>query len=309
MKISVIGSGAMGSLYGGMLALSGNDVILYDINVEHINAVSTKGLIIEELEKEGERRVHPGATTDPAAAADSEILIVFVKSTATETVARQFAPLVSSEATVITLQNGVGNEEILRKHFGEDRTAAGVTSQGATFLGPGKIRHAGSGPTHLCMSSRKNEKLKSFVSALNKAGFETRIEENIENLIWSKLIINVGINALTALTGLHNGNLLDYSELKEIMKELVNEAVRVTEAKKISLTYDEPLSMVFTVCEKTAGNRSSMLQDFDRKVQSEIDFINNAIVREGEKLKIPTPVNKTVGGLVKIRDKIHASKG
>lgn len=304
MKISIIGSGAMGSLFGGKLALSGHEVILYDINQNHINKVNNDGLQIEELSSGKKYTARPAATSDPAQAAKAEVLIIFVKSTVTEAAARQFAPLTYPDTLVVTLQNGLGNEDILKKHFGPDNTAAGVTSQGATFRGPGEIRHAGNGPTHLCMSNGDNKRLQPLIEALNNAGFAAEADENIASLIWSKLIINVGINALTALTGLENGKLLDYPEVKEVMAFLVDEAVQVAQAKGISLSYPEPLKTVFEVCEKTGPNRSSMLQDFDRGSGTEIDFINNAIVREGARLKIDTPVNRTIASLIKAKENI-----
>jgi 2-dehydropantoate 2-reductase len=143
------------------------------------------------------------ATVVPADLADADAALIFVKSSATAAAARQFAALAKAGAIAVTLQNGLGNEQILREAFGAERTAAGVTSQGATFLGPGRVRHAGTGPTHLCMSD--NAKLSPLVEALSKAGFETHLEKSIDSLVWSKLVINVGINALTALTGLPNG--------------------------------------------------------------------------------------------------------
>ncbi len=308
MKISIIGSGAMGSLFGGKLASAGYQVLLYDIFKEHVDTINRDGLEIEETGTGERTTVKIRATMDAAEAAVSDVLIIFVKSTATEAVARQFHTLAGKDTLMITLQNGVGNEDIIRSRFGSKNTAAGVTSQGATFTGPGKIRHAGNGPTYLCMSDKDNGKLSLFIKALNESGFEAKVETNIENLIWSKLIINVGINALTALSGLENGRLLDYDDLKEIMKDLVAEGLEVARAKGVSITYPDPLATVYEVCGKTAKNRSSMLQDFDRGSMTEIDFINNAIVREGEKLGIGTPVNRTLGRLVKSLDLCHKEK-
>jgi 2-dehydropantoate 2-reductase len=308
MKTAIIGSGAMGSLYGGFLAKAGNDVVLYDINREHIDAVNSTGLVIEELATGEKITVRPRATDDPSQVAGADLFVVFVKSTATEAVARDFVAHASAETIVLTLQNGVGNEEIIRNAFGAHRSAAGVTSQGATFVGPGAIRHAGNGPTYLCMSDKNNKRIEPVVAMLNAAGFETHIDENIDNLIWSKLIINVGINALTALCGVQNGRLLDYPELKTLMADLVREGVEVAKAKGITLTQADPLAAVYEVAAKTGKNRSSMLQDFDRKSPSEIDFINNAIVREAEKLRIAVPVNRTVARLVKALDTIHVEE-
>ena len=305
MKIAIVGAGAMGSLFGGRLSQSGHQVLLYDINREHVETIQTDGLVIEDLASGTQEICHPIATTQAEDLRVAEIFIIFVKSAATEAVARQFSEITGVGTIAVTMQNGLGNEAILKKHFGEQRTAAGVTSQGATFLGPGRIRHAGRGPTHLCMSDRNNEKLEDFVDALNQAGLETALEENIDDLIWSKLIINVGINAVTALTGLPNGRLLEFPNCKALMADLVAEAVAVAEKRGVHLTYPDPLEMVYTVAEKTGGNRSSMLQDFDRKRQSEIDFINGAIVREAEALGLEVPVNRAVTRLVRIHDALH----
>ena len=305
MKIGIVGAGAMGSLFGGRLARDGQEVLLYDIYEEHVEAIRRDGLVIEDLASGRQDVYRPGATTSAEELKDVEFLLVFVKSAATEAVARQFSRLCGGRTVAVTMQNGLGNEAILKEHFGENRTAAGVTSQGATFLAPGRIRHAGRGPTHLCMSDRENEKLEGFVEALNAAGLETHLQENIDELIWSKLIINVGINALTALTGLPNGRLLDFPDTKALMADLVEEAVTVAGKKGVHLTYDDPLQMVYQVAEKTGGNRSSMLQDFDRKRQSEIDFINGAIVREAQAMGLAVPVNSAVTRLVRALDGLH----
>jgi len=308
MKIGIVGAGAMGSLFGGRLSQSGHQVMLYDINKEHVEAIRKEGLIIEDLASGKQEICRPAATTRAEDLKAVEILIIFVKSAATEAVARQFSDIMGAETIAVTMQNGLGNEAILKQHFGEHRTAAGVTSQGATFLGPGRIRHAGRGTTHLCMSDRDNEKLEEFVAALNQAGMDTELEKNIDDLIWSKLIINVGINALTALTGLPNGRLLEFPECKALMADLVAEAVRVAEKRGVHLTYPDPLEMVYAVAEKTGGNRSSMLQDFDRGRRSEIDFINGAILREAEALDLEVPVNRAVTRLVLVLDAVHVEK-
>ena len=308
LKIGIVGAGAMGSLFGGRLSKAGQEVLLYDIYREHVEAIQRDGLVIEDLASGKQELCHPGATTKAEDLGGVQILVIFVKSAATESVARQFSQITGKRTIAVTVQNGLGNEGILKEHFGAQRCAAGVTSQGATFLGPGRIRHAGRGPTHLCMSDRDNGKLEGFVAALNQAGMETDLEENIDDLIWSKLVINVGINALTALTGLPNGRLLEFSDTKALMADLVAEAVLVAENKGVQLTYPEPLQMVYQVAEKTGGNRSSMLQDFDRKRQSEIDFINGAIVREAQALGLEVPVNRAVTRLVRVLDEVHAEQ-
>jgi len=306
VKISIIGSGAMGSLFGGLLSRAGHDVVLYDVSREHVEAIRRDGLAIEEAGSSEVITVRPAATTDPADTRGSDVMIVFVKSTVTEEACRQFAPLARSGTIALTLQNGLGNEAILRKHFGLERTAAGVTSQGATFLGPGRIRHAGKGPTHMAMASGSHRKLVALATALAQAGFETHVESDVAGLVWSKLVINVGINALTALVNRPNGRLLDLEETRSLMADLVAEAVAVAKARGVTLTYADPLATVYEVAKKTGANRSSMLQDFDRGRESEIDFMNGAIVREAAELGIPVPVNAAVTRLVKAVERFRA---
>jgi 2-dehydropantoate 2-reductase len=308
MKISIIGSGAMGSLYGGRLSLAGQDVVLFDVYQDHVEKVRRDGLVIEDAATGSTITTHPAASADVRSVQGSDVFIVFVKSTSTEQAAAQFQELAGPKTIVLTLQNGLGNEAIIRRHFGVSRTAAGVTSQGATFLGPGRIRHAGKGPTHVSMADGENGKLAPLAEALNAAGFETHVEKDVAGLVWSKLVINVGINALTALIGQTNGTLLLHEEMKAVMADLVAEAVSVARARGVRLPYADPLATVYDVARKTGANRSSMLQDFDRKRESEIDFMNGAIVREAAELGIPAPVNATITRLVKTVDRIHAGR-
>lgn len=307
MKISIIGSGAMGSLFGGRLALAGQEVLLYDVYKDHVDAINRDGLSIEDAATGQVTLVHPKASADPAAVSGSDVMIIFVKSTQTEEAAAAFRTFAKPGTIALTLQNGLGNEAILRKYFGDSGTAAGVTSQGATFLGPGKIRHAGKGPTHMAMADGDQSKLKGLADALAAAGFEIHVDKDVAGMIWSKLIINVGINALTALLNLKNGQLLDHEDVKAIMADLVKEAVAVAKARGAHLTYEDPLATVYNVSAATGANFSSMLQDFQKNRQSEIDFMNGAIVREAKALGIAVPVNETLARLVRTMDKIHVS--
>lgn len=305
MKIVIVGAGAMGSLFGGKLAQAGAEVVLYDVFAEHVLAVRAKGLAIEDASSGAVTVCRPHASTDVADCRNADVLVIFVKSTATEDAARAFRDVAGLATIALTLQNGLGNEAILRKHFGVERTAAGVTSQGATFLEPGKIRHAGKGPTHLGMADGRNEKLEPLAVLLGAAGFETHIEADVSSLVWSKLVINVGINALTAFVNQPNGRLLDTEETRALMADLVAEAVAVAKASGVRLTYADPLQTVMDVAKKTGANRSSMLQDFDRGRESEIDFINGAIVREAALLGVSVPVNATVTRLIRAIERLR----
>lgn len=305
MKVAILGSGAMGSLFGGMLAEGGCDVTLIDIWKEHMDRVNASGLSIEGVSGD---RVIPSlrGVTDPKEAGEADLVIVFVKATATRTAMEGARSLLGPDTVVLTLQNGLENGEKLAEVIGGERILAGITGEGCTLLGPGRIRHAGQGDTVLGeLSGKITERLKKITSVLKGSGFSAKISENVSGLIWTKLLANVGINALTALTGLRNGKLLDYPETEELLRLAVREAVAVAEKKGIRLEVEDPVEHCREIACRTAQNRSSMLQDVTARRQTEIDVINGAIAEEGAKLGIPAPVNRVLTNLVKVRQKTY----
>ncbi|MGB9839508.1 ketopantoate reductase family protein [Thermovenabulum sp.] len=298
MKIAVLGAGAMGCLFGGLLAVGKNEVWLLDVWEEHVKAINEKGLLIEGIK--GEKNItNIKATTDAKEVGEADLVIVFVKSTHTEEAIKNSISLIGEKTVVITLQNGLGNVEKLQKMVGEKRVIAGVTSQGSTLIGPAHIRHAGEGETLIGeIDGRITERLKTIEELFNKAGIKCCIKDDIMSLMWSKLIINVGINAITAIIGVKNGEIVNHPASEEILKMAVYEAVEVAKAKGIKIVYADPVEKVKEVCKLTKENISSMLQDIIKKRKTEIDVINGAVVREGEILGIPTPVNKVLTNLV-----------
>ncbi|MDR1376974.1 MAG: 2-dehydropantoate 2-reductase [Synergistaceae bacterium] len=307
MKTAILGSGAMGCLYGGMLAEAGNDVVLVDVWKEHMDAVNGSGLKIED--SNGERTVkNIRGVTDPTAAGPVDLVIVFVKATATEQAMRGALCLVGENTTVLTLQNGLGNVEKICGVVGAPRVVAGTTGHGSTLVGPGKIRHAGVGETVIGApntSESSDGRVESLASFFGGAKLTTRISKNVMGLIWTKLVVNVAINALTAVTGLKNGRLVDFPETAELMKLSVEEACAVAKAKGIRFDVDDPLEHARNIARLTAANRSSMLQDVMSKRPTEVSVINGAIVEEGKKLGIPTPVNAVLTNLVLTKQKTY----
>jgi 2-dehydropantoate 2-reductase len=282
MKIAVIGAGAMGSLFGALIAEAGNDVWLLDIWEEHINAIKEKGLTIESAEQT--RSVLVNATTNPNQIGAADLILIFVKSMHTQKAADTSRALVGKETVVLTLQNGMGNADILVETIKSAPVLAGTTSHGATLLGPGKIRHAGRGPTIIGMWSDTESSLaKRIAAAFNNAKIDTEVAENIRDVVWGKLLINVGINAITALTGIKNGQILDLEITKALSRAAVEEAMAVARAQGIHVRDDAP-EHVFQVAQATVLNRSSMGQDVDNKRSTEIEAINGVVVREGRRL-------------------------
>jgi len=296
VKIAVIGAGAMGSLFGALLAESGEDVRLYDIWEEHVKAINEKGLGIELDDKT--RSVSVNATTDKRKIGKTDLAIIFVKSTQTADAARIASELTGNNGFVLTLQNGMGNADIIGGVIDPGQIIAGTTSHGATMLGPGSIRHAGTGPTVIGMwSGIQKIGIQKIADAFNKAGIVTETVDDVRNVIWAKLLVNVGINAITALTGIKNGRILDLSVTKELSCAAVKEAMEVAKAQGVKVA-DNTVEHVFQVAEATGANRSSMGQDVDNKRQTEISAINGAVVREAKKIGVKVPVNQTLTALV-----------
>jgi 2-dehydropantoate 2-reductase len=301
MKTVIVGTGAMGSLFGGLLTLSGEDVWLVDISKENIDAMKLRGLTIEEKGKT--LNVPVNAVTDIASIGKADLVIYFVKTYQTERAASDSLALQKEDTIFLTLQNGLGNEEMICRKLDPKKVILGVTGQGATLLEPGRIRHAGWGETQIGeLDGEITERANQIAQMLQKAGLSALVSSKIQDLIWQKLFANVGINALTALTGLKNGQLLDYPETVRLMEALVSEAVEVARQKGIRIE-GNPTEKVKHAAEATRENRSSMGQDFDYKRRTEIDAINGAVVREAQCLGIPVPFNEAVTDLVKAIEK------
>ncbi|MFA4888989.1 MAG: 2-dehydropantoate 2-reductase [Candidatus Omnitrophota bacterium] len=298
MKIVIVGAGAMGCLFAAYLSKSKEEAWVLDKHKDRASRISESGISVEENHSNWQAKVKATAQASEVGIAD--LILICVKSYHTKEAATQIKPLVGENSALLTLQNGIGNIEIIEEAFGPEKVIGGVTNQGATLLGPGHIRHAGRGETVIGRIDGKIPvEIRAIREILNKAGFETRISRDIKSLLWSKLIINVGINALTAITRLHNGKLIEFEGTRKILRQAVTEAVRVAKRKRIKLDFDDPLAKVEAVCEATAHNVSSMLQDVLRKKRTEIDFINSVIVRQGQELGIPVPINSLLVDLVK----------
>lgn len=301
-----MGAGAMGSVYGGKLSGAGFDVTLIDVWEEHVRAINQEGLHVEGID--GDFRYHNlRAVTSPREAGKTDLLIVFVKSTMTESAIEEAKSLLEEDTMVLTLQNGLGNIEVLCRHAGEGRVIAGISTHGANVVGPGHIRHPGTGATVLGeLSGKVTDRLRKLQDAFLKAGLApVEISDNVVGLVWDKLITNVGLNAITAVTGVLNGQVLDIPEARELSRKAVQEAIAVAERKGIKLC-DDPLEHVEGILRLTGGNRSSMLQDVMRHKRTEIDFINLAVVREAEALGMQAPVNEVLGKLVKVLEATYS---
>jgi len=301
-EILIVGTGAMALLFGGHLAASGVKVALLGTWEEGIRAVREKGIRITG--ETGEFAYPVKATSDIKEIKRVPFALVLVKSWQTERAARQLEEVMQHDSVALTMQNGLGNLAILSDALGEERTALGVTTYGATLLEPGLVRRGGEGIISLGIHPR----LRILKVYLQQAGFSIHETPDLSSLVWSKLIINAAINPLTALLGVTNGELLESRAARKIMSIAAEEAASIASAKDIKTSFKDPALAAEEVAAATSGNISSMLQDIRRNSPTEIDAICGEIVREGKRLNVPTPVNNLLFQLVQAQVDLSGKK-
>ena len=298
MKIVIVGPGAMGCLFAAFLSKSKEEIWLLDKNKDNAGKLNEIGISLEGVS--GNWQAKPKITANVQDIGKSDLILICVKSFNTKQAIEQIKPLLQENTKIMTLQNGLGNIEIIAELVGEDKVIGGITNEAATLIDIGKVRHAGHGETIIgTLDGKVPVEMRSIREIFNKVGLLTKMSRDIKGLVWSKLIINVGINALTAITRLPNGKLTEFEGTKRILRDAVTEATRIAKRKRIKLIYDDPLAKVEAVCESTSANISSMLQDVLRNKRTEIDFINGVIVRLGQELGIAVPTNKLLVDLIK----------
>lgn len=298
MKAAVVGPGAMGTLFGVFLASAGHEVRLLDNDPARAAKLSRGGLALDGISAGRSARVP--VTADPSSIGQCELVLVCVKAYDTQVAAQSLPALLSDDTVVLTLQNGLGNAELLAEAVGAGRVLAGSTAQGANVAEPGRVIHAGTGDTHMGeLSGPATDRVRALCEVFTAAGLPASPSDDVAGLLWGKLVVNVGINPFTGLLQVRNGELLEHAETRELMRMAVDEAVAVARAAGVRLPFPDPLARVQEVAKLTGKNKSSMYQDVAAGRRTEIDFICGAVVREGERLGIPTPVNRALTLLVR----------
>lgn len=297
MEILIVGAGAMGSLLGALLAPFA-EVCLLTTNADHAQTIGREGITLTGLDGAVHRLSIPVLTEPRQYGRRADLVLVCTKARATGEAARTAQEVLAEDGLVLTLQNGLGNLERIAAVVGAQRAAAGTTAQAATLLAPGQVRHAGSGPTVLGAGPGQSATIASVARLFNQAGIETRVTGDVDALLWSKLIVNVGINALTALLRITNGILGQVPECEVLMSAAVAEAEAVARALGIDLPSASQAERVREICLLTGANRSSMLQDILKGRPTEIDVINGAVVAKGVETGIPTPINLLLTQLI-----------
>jgi 2-dehydropantoate 2-reductase len=299
MKIAVLGAGAMGGLFGGMLAHAGNDVSLVDVRDVVVEAIRSQELRLES--KPGDRwKLAVRATSRPSEVGPVELLIVFVKSYDTEAAVRSAEPMITENTIVLTLQNGWGNAARIAGIVGEPRLLAGLTYHSATVLGPGHVYHAGRGRTFVGrLDGQITPRLCGAVDLLNSAGIEASATPNIRQEIWSKLALNACTLPTSALLRVFAGQLLNHEGSLELMRAILRETVAVANAQGLTLDEEERWEAITALLKRSAEARASMLQDVENRRRTEIEVVNGAVVQAGQRLGIPTPYNHAMVALIR----------
>jgi 2-dehydropantoate 2-reductase len=300
MKIVIVGPGAMGCLFAALLKRqkAGHEIWLLDKQPERAKSIKSSGITVEGITN---IKQPIDITVDAKVIGPAELIIIATKSYDTESALNSIKPLISDATNVLSLQNGIGNLQLITDSVGEDRTVCGTTSHGAIGISDGRVKHTGKGETIIGKSTGKIFRdLRCISNILNASGISTKVSKDVNAVLWSKLIINAGINPLSAICRLPNGALLKHEGVKELMRQAVVEAAKVAKKHKVKLIYDDPLQKVESVCQATADNISSMLQDVLNKKHTEIDFINGAVSRYAKSSGIKTPVNDIITQLLKV---------
>jgi len=304
MAVAILGSGAMGSLFGGHLAAAGHPVTLIDVWEDHVDELEANGLTMET--PDGETTIVPvEATTDPHEVGSVDLVVMFVKSIHTAEAIENAGSLLAG-ADVLTLQNGLGNAETIAETVERPRVVAGVTAHGATLVGPGHIRHAGRGATTIGRYFVENDdRVRELAGQFTDAGIETGVSPEIRGEIWEKVLVNVGINAATALARVRNGVLASEPPGERLVRAAVEEAAQVARAEAGPVREDI-VEHVRSVAAQTGSNRSSMRQDVEAGRRTEIERLNGEVVRRAERHGIETPVNRTLSDLIRLAERSDA---
>jgi len=296
MRIAFIGSGAIGSLFGGLLKKGGADVLLIG-RQNHVEAIRKNGLFISGLE---EFNVRIDASSNPLDAKGSGLLVITTKAYDTKKALSDIVPILGDNVKVMSLQNGAGNIEEISRVVGKQNIVGAVTSMGAFLEKPGRVQFRGRGTTTIGAISEENKNAKEIVNIFNGAGIKAQITNDIKSEIWSKVVINSAINPLASIFDGENGILLDQN-LIGIVKEITTEGKTILQKGGINIS-DDIFENTVDVIKNTSRNINSTLLDLRKGNRTEIDYISAKIIELGDKLNMPAPYNKALLSMIKYKE-------
>ncbi|HLZ29059.1 MAG TPA: 2-dehydropantoate 2-reductase [Chloroflexota bacterium] len=306
MRVAVVGAGGVGSVFGGRLAAAGHEVWLIHRRREVVAALRRDGLHLESLNGDVER-IPLLATDSTAEVGEVDLILILTKSIDTRAAAEAARSMLGDATTAVTLQNGLGNLEIMADALGSERVLLGMTYAGAVLVGPGHVRHTAIGKSFLGEPSGQHSDRAAYLArTLSEAGMPTEATDRLWEMVWGKLVINAAMNATCGLTGASGEAALRSEAACTLVGLVAEETAAVAAALGISLPYPDAAARVRQHCRDVGPSKPSMLQDMERGRPTEIDAINGAIVREGVRLGVPTPLNQALLLLVKARIEVQA---
>jgi len=304
--VAVVGAGAVGCYFGGMLARAGVPVTLIGRRV-HMEAIAREGLLLEGLRVH--ERIPLRTSTEISAAGQCEVVLFCVKTVDTESAAIALHPHVRADSLVISLQNGVDNVDRIRSATGIE-AVAGVVYVAAAMAGPGHVKHSGRGD--LILGGRggraPDKQISDIARMFEEAEVPCRVSGSVQEDLWAKMIMNCAFNAISALGRSRYLLMVRFQPVRELMRMVVGEAVAIARAENVHLSEAEMTDAAYRLGEAMAGALSSTAQDLNRGKSTEIDSLNGYVVRKGEALGIPVPVNRTLYALVKLLEQSQTSQ-
>lgn len=291
-RLLIVGSGAMATAFAGLLAPHAR-ISMSGTWQDGIDAIRRSGVRVDhdgQAETFSVELIDKGGQAEPFSTA-----LVLVKAWQTRAAAERLEPHLATDGLALTLQNGLGNQEILAQALGAERVAVGATTTGARLIEPGLVQISGPGP----VTVGKHPRIAPIVQLLRNAGLEVQISDDILGLLWRKLAINAGINPLTAILGVENGFLVQDPSADRLMRAAACEAAAVAQAAGVATGLIEPGDSAAQVAHQTSPNRSSMLQDVSMGRQTEIEEITGSVVRVAGELGVDVPINSTLLDLVR----------
>lgn len=313
MRIAVVGAGSMGSLFGGMLALGGEDVWLVDPRADHIEAVRSHGLLMTHGGEEWRAPVQ--ATTDPSEPGAVDLIIVLVKSFDTASACEAARSLLGPKTVALSLQNGLGNPEKIAAGLGTPRVIAGVTELGANLEAPGHIELSGnvmneSGLTSIgaWKNGVPSAEVEKVAECFDSAGMRMAVLDNIEIFVWTKLAFAAAMAPLTAITGLKVGGVIGKAEGRDLVAGIVGEIVAVAAAKGIDLDRGAVLERAVDTFANIAEHTPSMAADVQAGRRTEVGALNGAVAEEAGRLGVDAPTNRVIAQLVGLIEQGYAEK-
>ena len=300
--VVIVGGGAMGGLFGGLLAERGLGITLVDVWREHVEAIRSGGIRI--VGYGGDRSVKVDATSDPAGVKSADVVLFQCKAFANPAAAASVAHLFKGPTVAISFQNGLGNEEALAKVLGADRVLGGLTAQAGRVEGPGVVRNFGDLPTYIGeMKGGLSERATAIAEAFTRHGLPTHASADIKRDKWKKLLGNVGLSAISGVTDLRSMDIMAVPALKAVVFRAVDEAAAVARAEGVDLDAAEAREVLSKLVDPKGGgtgtSKSSLNGDLANRRPTEVDYIYGTVARLGRERGVPTPTIDALIGIVK----------